>query len=112
MTRPCCWACCCPASMRPDLDPRHPASRAPPNVAMSGLTISKGSADKGGGILENGGSLTLTNCTLSGNVATTGGGLENDGTTVLSNCTFSGNLASGPSASGGGINNFGTATLN
>jgi hypothetical protein len=105
------------------------------SVALSGLTISGGNGDFGGG-LKNEGTLTLTNCTISGNVADGGGGLGNSygtltlinctvtnnstnfsgggldnagGTLTLINCTVSGNAAGN---SGGGLDNFnGTATL-
>ena len=44
-----------------------------------------------------GGTMTLTNCTLSGNTVTgsvgSGGGMWNNGTTTLTNCTVSGNTA-------------------
>src|SRR5262249_6283192 len=74
-------------------------------ATISGLTITKGnsagSANNGGGGLFNEGTLTLTNCTVSGNtclgpdtVATIGGGgLFNEGTVMLTNCTVSGNTS-------------------
>jgi CSLREA domain-containing protein len=72
-------------------------------VTISGLTISGGSvfASNGGGIY-NGGTLTLTNSTVSGNTASgggSGGGIYNGGTLTLTNSTISGNTAS----VGGGI---------
>ena len=46
---------------------------------ISGLTITAGSADDGGGLRERGGNVSLTACTVSGNAATVqGGGLYND----------------------------------
>src|SRR5262249_27589411 len=52
-------------------------------VVLSGLTITHGVADYGGGIF-NQGTLTLTNATVSGNSARDrGGGLYNDGTLHL-----------------------------
>src|SRR5262249_23096966 len=39
------------------------------NVTISGLTLADGSAPRGGGI-QNGGTLSLVDCTLSGNSAT------------------------------------------
>src|SRR5262249_30800867 len=66
---------------------------------LSGLTITGGSADNGGGLVNHG-TLTLTNCTLSGNSAShSGGGLWNNGTLTLTNGTVSGNLAAGNTAS-------------
>ena len=63
------------------------------------------------GIYNNGGTLTLTNSTVSGNVAGAGGGyfasgngggVFNGGTATLTNCTFTGNSANGYFFGGGG----------
>src|SRR5262245_35245522 len=59
-------------------------------ASLSGMTITGGNADYGGGMFNNG-ALTLTNCTVSGNSGFFGGGLWNSGTTNLTNCTVSGN---------------------
>jgi CSLREA domain-containing protein len=81
-------------------------------VSISRLTITNGNGNKfgggfGGGIL-NIGSLTVSNCTFSGNYASYGGGIYNPGTTVtVSNSTFSGNTAQ----EGGGILNGGTLNV-
>jgi hypothetical protein len=83
------------------------------SAALSGLTITGGNATKGGGLYENGGTLTLTDCTVSGNSASIfGGGLsDNYGTLTLTDCTVSGNSAS-IVGGGGGVNiNGGTASL-
>jgi parallel beta-helix repeat protein len=83
-------------------------------VNLVGLTITKGNSHGGahGGIL-NQGTLTLTNCTVTGNTATGyGGGIGNDGGALtLVNSIVSSNLATYPS--GGGIynTNNGTVTL-
>ena len=74
------------------------------NASVSGLTITAGAADGGGGLLNiGGGTLTLTNCTISGNTAVkstggsyypgNGGGIANYGNMILTNCTISGNTA-------------------
>jgi hypothetical protein len=83
-------------------------------VSISGLTISNGDGDYGGGIY-NKGTLTLTYSTVSGNAPAdyydgygSGGGIYNCGTLTLNNSTVSGNLAN----YGGGITNTGTLTLN
>jgi hypothetical protein len=77
-------------------------------VNISGMTIANGShVDLAGGIL-NRGTLTVTNCTLSGNSATYGGGILNYGTLTVTNSTLSGNSAG---ALGGGIWNQGTVTV-
>jgi hypothetical protein len=52
------------------------------------------------------GTLTVTNCTLSDNVASAGGGIFNSGTLTVTNSTLSGNSAIGGSGgAGGGIYN-------
>ena len=97
----------------------HNASRvfqivAGASAALSGLTITDGNVAGQGGGLDNSGSLTLTNCTVSGNTARNGGfgrggGLYNSpgGTLTLTSCTISGNTAS---YLGGGLCNFSTST--
>ena len=84
-------------------------------VFLNSLTITNGfSSGDGGGIYNNWGTLTLNQCTLSGNSAAgalygDGGGIYNNGTLTLNNCTLSANSA----ASGGGIFNYeGALTLN
>jgi hypothetical protein len=62
--------------------------------------------------VEAAGTLTLQGLTLSGgNSLSSGGGISNVGTLTLIDCTLTGNRASGTSASGGGISNGGTLTL-
>jgi parallel beta-helix repeat protein len=64
-------------------------------VTLNSLTIQNGIADVGGGIYVNSGaSLTLANCTLSGNSSTSGGGgiyVNSGASLTLTNCTLSGN---------------------
>jgi hypothetical protein len=88
------------------------------DVTISGLTITNGNANLntdgvslGGGIFNNGGTLTITNSTLSGNSASAAGGgvsgegggiFNNNGTLTITNSTLSGNSASD---AGGGIFN-------
>ena len=76
------------------------------NSTVSGNTASA----SGGGIAAFGGTMTLTNSTVSGNTATdsAGGGIYAYGaTSTLTNSTVSGNTA----INGGGINNTNSATL-
>ena len=107
-------------------------------LTLSNLTVANGNATTGsGGAIANfSGDLTVNNSTFSGNSGGSGGAIVNTagGTVVVSNSTFSGNRAtfswgggianlsgdltvnnstfSGNSApSGGGILNFGAATL-
>ena len=106
------------------------------NVVVSGCSSGLG----GGGIFNNTGALTVTNCTLSGNHAdddnnASAGGIFSNGPLTITGSTLSGNSAfrgggiyisngtgpltitnctlSGNSATntGGGINNFGTANI-
>ncbi len=69
----------------------------------------RGSASvEGGGLINDAGTASLTDVTVSGNSASVeGGGLENYGTASLTDVTVSGNSAS----KGGGLYNHGTLTL-
>jgi Bacterial Ig-like domain len=95
-------------------------------LTLSNLTVADGAAaetdpylGRGGGINNNGGTVTVSNSTLSGNSASfghaAGGGIYNGGTLEVSNSTLSGNSsgnsAPGGGAPGGGIYNAGTATV-
>ena len=94
-------------------------------VTLSGLTISGTSSywasspnsaawdGYGGGILNHG-TLTVSACTVSGDIFgnnTEGGGIFSDGTLILSGSTVSNGLAMGDATCGGGVSNWGTATL-
>ncbi|HEY7425245.1 MAG TPA: choice-of-anchor Q domain-containing protein [Gemmataceae bacterium] len=86
------------------------------SVTIAGLTISDGLSSYGSGI-TNYGTLTVNDCTLSGNVANEGGApnnldgggaIENFGNLTINNSTISGNRAAGwsgiaYSVSGGGV---------
>ncbi|MGC2627649.1 MAG: choice-of-anchor Q domain-containing protein [Candidatus Udaeobacter sp.] len=84
-------------------------------VVIQGLTISNGSATEfgcGGGILDEGSSLSLIDCTVSGNSTDgTGGGICADGnaTLTIDSSTVSGNYAGDY---GGGLANGGTLIIN
>jgi hypothetical protein len=65
---------------------------------VQNLTIANGIGDSGGGfgggIINITGTVTVINCTFSGNSAYSGGGgIENWGTLTVTNSTFSGNRA-------------------
>jgi len=86
-------------------------------ATLAGCTISANSSGTFGGGIDNEGTATLTNCTINGNFARGdivgeggGGGIINSDTaTSLSlNCSITGNRAR---RDGGGIFNFGTATV-
>jgi V8-like Glu-specific endopeptidase len=70
-------------------------------VLLSGLTVSSGGITNGSAFTEVGGNLSLDNCTI------TGGGIYSNGTLTVTNCLITGNTS--PNA--GGIWNDGTATL-
>jgi hypothetical protein len=77
------------------------------NVSMVGLTLDQGGGSgfntTGGAIISNQATLTLDQCTLSGNSARMGGGIDMfKGSLTLTNCTFVNNTAS---LYGGGIAN-------
>ena len=81
-------------------------------VSISGLTVSNGRDDVGGGIYSQT-PLTLNDCVVTDNVATeSGGGIFNSSTMVISNCVVRGNPAAGETwdGFGGGIYNAGTMT--
>src|SRR5262245_3537814 len=62
------------------------------SAALSGLTITGGKDTIGGGLFNNGGTLTMSNCTVRDNSTTGqgGGGVSSTGTLTMSNCTISG----------------------
>jgi CSLREA domain-containing protein len=71
-------------------------------VSISGITVSGGNASfsSGGGIYNDGGTLTIISSTISGNSALTGGGIHNrEGILTISGSTISGNSA----GLGGGV---------
>jgi hypothetical protein len=85
-------------------------SSVPVNVVISGVTIRDGNSIYGGGLL-NTGTLRLADVTVSGNTATSfgGGGIYNgnSGVLTMTNSTMSGNVAT----IGGGIFSGGTKTI-
>ena len=69
---------------------------------ISHLTITGGGGASGGGIQNNGGTLTLSNSTITANSATIGGGIYlSGGVVTLKNSTLTGNQSTG--GNGGGI---------
>ncbi len=96
-------------------------------ASISGLTITGGYGgyvgNGGGGVYNRGGTVTLTNCAVSGSSGYRGGGLTNYGnpyidvpfaTMSLTNCTISGNHAFGSFGGfGGGLYSkaYSSATL-
>jgi hypothetical protein len=77
-------------------------------ASLSGLTISGGSTTGlGGGLFNEGGTTTLTNCTVSGNSAGVAGGITNSGVLALTDSLVTRNTAD----IAAGIFNTGTLTL-
>jgi len=78
-------------------------------VMISGFTIRNGHVGNDGAGIDNedGSTVTVTNCTLSGNIAGLGSGIFNGGTLTVANSTFNNNMAS----EGGGTYNDGSGTL-
>jgi MBG domain (YGX type)/Right handed beta helix region len=73
-------------------------------ASISGLTITGGMITGYGGGLYSQGTITLTNCSISGNSANTNGGgifALGEGATILNNCLVSGNVSE--DGFGGGI---------
>jgi len=82
------------------------------NLAISGVTVSGAKTTNTGkiygGAFNNTGTLTITNSTISGNVAGyKGGGIFNNGSLTITNSTLSGNTTS----YGGGVYNSANGTL-
>ena len=92
-------------------------------VSLSKLTISNGNVNgstslplnQAGGV-QNYGTLTMTDCAITGNTAPQTGGIQNDYVLTMNNCLISGNTTAGTSfGNGGGITAFDAAvstTLN
>jgi hypothetical protein len=82
-------------------------------VTVDNSTVSNcnAAANDGGGVGNNG-TLTMTNCTVSGNFALLlGGGISNSGTLSLVSCTVTSNDSSFDNLVGGISNSAGTTTL-
>jgi hypothetical protein len=90
------------------------------NLTLDGLTVTGGSSTLGGGVFNNGGTVTITDSTITGNTSTSttaepaGGGIFNGGTLTITDSTITGNTVTGNTsflALGGGIANNGTLTI-
>jgi hypothetical protein len=80
------------------------------SASISSLTITNGASFAGGGIYVDQAGLTLSNCIVTGNLATNGGGIYNNGRQsasllILANSTLSDNFAR---SAAGGIYNDGS----
>ncbi|UGU15043.1 gliding motility-associated C-terminal domain-containing protein [Sinomicrobium kalidii] len=84
-------------------------------LIMAYCTISGNMSNSRGGGVSNAGTLEMMNCLIFNNeTGSAGGGISNfgGGTLTLTNCTVTENTANSPDYGGGGINNQGTLTLN
>ncbi len=91
-------------------------------ASLSGLTISRGWGagnafipGKGGGV-DNSGTLTITNCSITNDAGTSLGGVCNSGTMMIVDSTIANDFANAQGlpfeeAFGGGIDNAGTLTI-
>ena len=79
-------------------------------LTITNCTVSHNGSGSGGGIFNgDGATLTITNSTVSDNTAFVGGGVRNGGTLTIINSTVSGNSAGDDG--GGGIHNSGTLMI-
>lgn len=106
-----------------DVSPSGPGA----TVGLTGITVRNGrilsSMFIAGGGIQNAGTLTVTDCVISGNTASStssavGGGLQSTGTLLLVNSIVSGNTAAASpiaahplTALGGGIHSAGSANI-
>ena len=77
-------------------------------ATISGLTLEDGSTGGDGGAINNSGTVTLSNSTLSNNTAFEGGGIYSDGTVTVNNSTVANNTGT---SDGAGIVSIFTSTL-
>ena len=82
-----------------------------PNVTLVGMTITQGTANYGGGIFNGGGDLTLSQVSITNNIASfSGGGIYNQEGTVITNGSF---VAENTVKVGAGVmNDGGTFVMN
>ncbi|MDA1051512.1 MAG: hypothetical protein O3C40_13670 [Planctomycetota bacterium] len=96
------------SSLTVDADSRSRVFRVTDDVTLSGLTITRGSSDYGGGV-HNAGNLTITLSTITKNMASAaGGGVHNSGTLAITNSTFFDNSSM---SDGGGVSSQGDLTI-
>jgi len=85
------------------------------NLTLNDVTVSGGSAARGGGILVDSGKLTANRSRISGNTATAdfggGAGIANGGVLALNFVTITGNTGRGEFVDGGGLENGGSAAV-
>jgi fibronectin-binding autotransporter adhesin len=72
------------------------------DLSLTNLTVRDGRANWGAGIHNQGGTLTISRSTISGNSASGGGGIFNSGTLTVTDSTISNNSTPNGFVSGGG----------
>jgi hypothetical protein len=84
-------------------------------VTVNGCTVSNSTSwanDAGGVGVFSGGTLTMNNCTVSGNHALLlAGSIKNEGTLTLSGCTVSDNRTDTTPTRGQGIGSYSTTVI-
>ncbi|HMW02456.1 MAG TPA: right-handed parallel beta-helix repeat-containing protein, partial [Acidobacteriota bacterium] len=78
-------------------------------VSLTKLTISNGNNPGQAGGIQNSGTLTMTECNVTGNTSPQAGGVQNDGVITLNRCTIANNTATTGGSTGGGFVSFGTS---
>lgn len=85
------------------------------NLTLNSITVRNGYGYGQGGGIDNAGTLTINNSTITGNLVPWvsigtgyGAGIYNSGTVTVTNTTFSNNIAQ---TGGGALGNFNTATI-
>ncbi|MGF1479142.1 MAG: FG-GAP-like repeat-containing protein [Cyanophyceae cyanobacterium] len=83
------------------------------NLTLENVVLTRGNTEFGGGLrIEEAGTATLVNSTVSGNTAEDGGGgIYTEGTTTLIQSTVSNNSTTTSNSGGAGIRSSGTLTL-
>lgn len=76
-------------------------------TVLRNLIITNGSHNSQAGGIQNGGKLTLINCTISGNSSPQANGIENDNILILDRCLLIDNIGN---SGGGGMVIFGAST--
>ena len=81
-------------------------------VGLAGMVLTKGRVAGNGGAIISAGTLTITDCEITGNTtSSSGGGIYSSNTLTLMNCKITGNTATASSSCGGGICSLGMMAL-
>jgi predicted outer membrane repeat protein len=81
-------------------------------LTLTNCTLTANSATTGGGVFVQSGTFTALACTFSSNsVTSNGGGLASQANAIVNECTFAGNVANGSHSFGGAIFSAANLTL-